>query len=76
MARDLSKSHAQQPLCQGEGPSHHTLFHNVAEVFAKRGDVVWSSDYLGKNSTSFPICLFCEPAIKAVCKPLLMLQWL
>lgn len=48
------------PCVRVKDPSHHTLFHNVVEAFAKRGDVVWSSDYVGKkNSTSFPIFLFC-----------------
>lgn len=65
------------PCVMVKDPSHHTLFHNVVEAFAKRGDVVWSSDYLGKKILqAFLFFFFVEPAIKAVCKPLLMLQWL
>lgn len=44
------------------------LFHTVGEAFARRRDsIAWSSDDLGKESTSFPICPLCEPVVKAVC---------
>lgn len=42
------------------------LFH-VVEAFAKRGCIALSSDYLGENLQAFLFCLFCEPAIKAMC---------
>lgn len=47
------------PCVRVKDPSHHTLFHNVVEAFIERGCSVKFRLSGEKNSTSFPIFLFC-----------------